>query len=242
MRLLVRPHWVEPDVMKRWGLLTAGLYAAALVLLTIPVIEAAFPNVTRPELAYSWWGYWVWLAFMTLCAVLLIVAPVRIADKRDRSRRPLAITVAVAGFLLTMLVFGAIASIGEVLGGLNAFNGLAPDGATFLVRLGAATMVLWALWAAVLYWLTRHQTPRSAVRWWARSIFAGSVLELLVAVPSHIVVRHRDECCAGFYTFIGLVTGISVMLLSFGPGVFFLFSEPMSRITHPASSASHEET
>jgi len=223
--------------MKRWGLLTAGLYASALVILTIPVIEAAFPNATRPDLAYSWWGYWVWIAFMTLCAVLLIVAPVRIAGGRDRSRRPLAITVVVTAFLLTMLVLGAIGSIGEVLGGESG-----TDGATFLVRLAALTVILWALWAAVLYWLTRSQTPRSAVRWGARSLFAGSVLELLVAVPSHIVVRHRDQCCAGIYTFVGLVTGISVMLLSFGPGVFFLFSERMSKIKQPAPSTGQTES
>ena len=39
--------------MKRWGLLTAGLYAAAPVLLTIPVVQAGFPNATRTELVYS---------------------------------------------------------------------------------------------------------------------------------------------------------------------------------------------
>ena len=216
--------------MKRWGLLTAGLYAAALVLLTVPVILAAFPSATRPEQAYSWWGYWVWVAFMTLCAVLLIAAPVRIAGGRDRSRRPLAFTVVIAGFLLTMLVIGAIASITELLQGP-----FGTDGGAVLVGLAFLTVILWAFWAAALYWLTRNQTPRSAVQWGARSLFAGSVLELLVAVPSHIIVRHRDQCCAGLYTFIGLVTGISVMLLSFGPGVFFLFSERMSKIKQPAA-------
>ena len=51
----------------------------------------------------------------------------------------------------------------------------------------------------------------------------GSILELLIAVPSHIVVRWRGECCAGFFTFFGITMGISVMLLSFGPAVFFLY-------------------
>jgi hypothetical protein len=222
--------------MKRWGLLTAGLYAAALILLTVPVILAAFPNATRPEQIYSAWGYWVWVAFMTLCAVLLIVAPVRIAGGRDRSRRPLAFTVVVTGFLLTLLVVGALASITELLE-----SPLVANGGPGLVELVSLTLILWAFWAAVLYWLTRNQAPRSGVQWAARSLLAGSVLELLVAVPSHIVVRHRDQCCAGLYTFVGLVTGISVMLLSFGPGVFFLFSERMSKIKQPARSAEHGE-
>jgi hypothetical protein len=221
--------------MKRWGLVTAGLYAAALVLLTVPVILAAFPNATRPELVYSYWAYWVWVAFMTLCAVLLIVAPVRIAGGRGRSRRPLGFTVVVTGFLLTLLIVGALASITELLEWP-----VGSDGGTGL-GLVSFTVILWAFWAAVLYWLTRNHTPRSGVQWAARSLLAGSVLELLVAVPSHIVVRHRDQCCAGYYTFIGLVTGISVMLLSFGPGVFFLFSERMSKIKQPARSAERGE-
>lgn len=233
----MRRRLAETSVMKRWGLLTAGLYSAALVLLTVPVILAAFPAATRPEQAYSWWGYWVWVAFMTLCAVLLIVAPVRIAGGRDRSRRPLAFTVVVTGFLLAMLVIGALASIIELL--QWPFGA---DGATALVGLISLTVTLWAFWAAVLYWLTRNQAPRSGVQWAARSLLAGSVLELLVAVPSHIVVRHRDECCAGIYTFIGLVTGISVMLLSFGPGVFFLFSERISKIKQPAPTAGQGES
>jgi hypothetical protein len=63
----------------------------------------------------------------------------------------------------------------------------------------------------------------------------GSILELLVAVPSHIVVRHRNDCCAPIGTFWGIVTGISIMLLSFGPGVFFLFVERCQRL-HPQTA------
>jgi len=228
--------------MKRWGLLTSGLYAAALVLLTVPVLRASFPDATRTELVYASPFYWVWVAFMTLCAVVLLVAPVRLAGGRNRSRRPLALTVAVTGFFLALLVLAAIASIGEVVAGLNAFNWLASDGWSFVIRFTAITLGLWAFWAGVLYWFTRRQAPLSALRWWARGLFAGSVLELLVAVPSHIVVRHRNECCAGFYTFIGLVTGVSVMLLSFGPGVFFLFTERMSKVKQPAPTHGQTES
>jgi hypothetical protein len=120
--------------------------------------------------AYSWWGYWVWVAFMTICAVLLLVAPVRIAGRRDRSRRPIAFTLVVTGFLLTVLVIGAIASIDEVLGGPSS-----PDAATFLVRLASVIVIVWAFWAAVLYWLTRNQTPdRQRDGGLARSSLAAS--------------------------------------------------------------------
>jgi hypothetical protein len=58
------------------------------------------------------------------------------------------------------------------------------------------------------------------------------MLELLVAAPTPIVVRRRDCCCAGFLRFCGIVFGVAVMLLSFGPGVFFLFVDRWKRV-HP---------
>jgi len=56
-------------------------------------------------------------------------------------------------------------------------------------------------------------------------------------VPSHVIVRRRDDCCAPAGTFWGIATGISVMLLCFGPGVFFLFVERFQRLKPKEKSA-----
>jgi hypothetical protein len=63
-----------------------------------------------------------------------------------------------------------------------------------------------------------------------RHLLKGSVLELLIAVPTHVVARSRDYCCAGYSTFIGITLGLAVLLLSYGPGVFFLFVERWHRL------------
>ena len=57
---------------------------------------------------------------------------------------------------------------------------------------------------------------------------------MLVAVPTHIVARHRGYCCAGVYTFIGISFGLAVLLLSFGPSVYFLYAERWRKL-HPES-------
>ena len=60
-----------------------------------------------------------------------------------------------------------------------------------------------------------------------------------IAVPTHIVARSRDYCCAGFMTFFGLTMGISVMLFAFGPAVFFLYIDRWRRL-HPENRTSDE--
>ncbi len=71
-----------------------------------------------------------------------------------------------------------------------------------------------------------------------RALLKGSILELLVAVPTHLVARSRNYCCAGFMTFIGLTMGISVMLFSFGPAIFFLYADRWKRLQPKDRTAS----
>ena len=88
------------------------------------------------------------------------------------------------------------------------------------------------MWTLVFYRTSRDAAPMDVITRQCRYLLKGSILELLVAVPTHIVARARDYCCAGFWTFLGIAFGVSVMLFSFGPGVFFLFAARWKRL-HP---------
>jgi hypothetical protein len=59
------------------------------------------------------------------------------------------------------------------------------------------------------------------------------VLELLIAVPTHIVVRRRDECCAGIATGVAICIGVAVMIVAFGPSVVLLYYRRWNQITPP---------
>jgi hypothetical protein len=97
------------------------------------------------------------------------------------------------------------------------------------------TLAVWAGWAVVFHRLSINQSPSNVVARQCQLLLRGSVLELLIAVPTHIVARYRDYCCAGMMTFVGLTFGIALMLLSFGPSVFFLYVARWKRL-HPAAN------
>jgi len=104
--------------------------------------------------------------------------------------------------------------------------------------LGVMTLT-WCLWSLIFFRLGRKENPSDFISRQSRTLLKGSILELLIAVPTHIAVRQRNECCAGILTFIGLATGISVMLFSFGPAVFFLFVARWRRL-HPEAAGAGE--
>jgi hypothetical protein len=105
-----------------------------------------------------------------------------------------------------------------------------PSGLDYTFGAIAAVAMLWLIWAIIFYFFAKTDDPDALVKRGTCWLLRGSILELLVAVPSHIIIRNRDTCCAPFGTFWGITTGLSVMLLSFGPGVFFLFAERFARL------------
>ena len=199
-----RPWWV-------WVIVTLYvLIAGGLALLGL-----ASPLYNDPDtVALS-----ALVAVLLLCEVGLLVVPVRIGRRRPVSRRTIWIPIVASGFLAGGLVLGA--------GFAWAEWARAGDDALWLVALAA--VALWGLWALVFGFITiaDHLAVALSLHRW---LLAGSVVELLVAVPTHVVVRRRSECCAGIMTGTGICIGVAVMLLSFGPGVAFLFHKRWSRV------------
>jgi len=200
------------------------------------------------------WGFWLWLGVLVAAQALLLLVPVDIAERRPTRRRRLFVPVVTASFLLANLFLaGVFAMLGAAMGdkagvvveapaeftgriinlipGLSAALsniGLAPGGEWLMVpQLIGMVVCFWLLWGWVFHHCAKADEPETLVQRTTRWLLRGSILELLVAVPSHIIVRQREDCCAPIASFWGIVTGISVMLLSFGPGVFFLFAARM---------------
>jgi EamA domain-containing membrane protein RarD len=83
--------------------------------------------------------------------------------------------------------------------------------------------VLWLLWGGIFYLYTRNTpVPTTRILSW---LLTGSVLELLIVVPCHVIVRRRHDCSAPAATSFGIATGVAVMLLCFGPSVLLLYKK-----------------
>jgi hypothetical protein len=214
--------------MKRWAVMVAVLYCLMLGVLSLPVGLLAFvPYAGLKDMAgvYATWQWWLWLAVMALAQAAMLAVPIRFASRRPMARLPLVLTVLAGGLMMGGLVSGAICSLYEF-----AFRDKG-GGWVFWLAPGLG-IAAWCAWALIFFRLSRTIEPADWVSRQCKVLLKGSILELLIAVPTHIVARCRDYCCAGTMTFIGLTMGIAVMLFSFGPGVFFLFAARWQRL-HP---------
>jgi cbb3-type cytochrome oxidase subunit 3 len=240
--------------VKRWAVITLALYVAALVLLTFPVVHLATASWWAENgtdagdvlEVYREWGYWVWIGFLAVGQAALLLVPLKIAERRLKSRRPVLVSGLMISLLLGLLTF---AGLGSVVGaffsddGLDALfqflaftiggpedtplsnrpTGRAPQDIQALLGALNLTLVFWVVWALIFWRFARHQSAEGIVKRGMNWLLRGSILEFLIAVPSHIIVRRREDCCAPVMTLLGLTTGLAVMLMCFGPGVFYLF-------------------
>jgi len=178
---------------------------------------------------YATAPFWIGVAVMLLGQAALLAVPVNLANRRPVTRRSLLLPVLAAGFMMAALLAGAIYSLCEF-----RFGEKEPDWVWWSGPV--AGLVLWCIWSVVFFRMSRNIEPGNFISKQCRLLFKGSILELLIAVPTHIVVRSRDYCCAGFMTFIGITFGLSVMFFSLGPAVFFLYVDRWRRL-HPAPRA-----
>lgn len=217
-----------PSRMKKWSLVVAALYGAVFVVLGFPFACLAFfpkgPTLAVYAEGFLEWQPWALVALVMVAQLALLRVPVAIASGRPVARRSIWSTAIAAAFMMGLLVLGAAGSIFEFLTKMEGIEG-------FWLAIGGA-VVSWGFWAYYFYRVTSSAKQGSGMVTLRKHLWTGSILELLIAIPTHIIARQRDYCCAGIMTFLGLTCGFAVMLFAFGPALYFLFMDRWRRI-HP---------
>ncbi len=217
---------------KRWPFVTVLLYSLWVTAVFTPAVLFMVLWLSDPDafdlkevydsiliLYGEFWPFWIFCAILIVSQMLLLIIPVKIVKQRPKPQRGLWLTAIAAGALFAIVVLGIVWSIAAAIFGDDSIAGIVPLLALIFL------LVNWIVWSCIFRAFARNADPHSYIRRLMKWLLRGTIFELLVAVPSHIIVRHKDVCCAGHLTATGIATGLAVMLISFGPGIYFLYVE-----------------
>jgi hypothetical protein len=219
------PYESKPPAPRPWWVY--GLIGIYLLILAGGLLLPAMMQYSDTSGDHEFiWITAMYICGLVLCGLALMVLPIRLIRQRPISRRSIWLPVIASGLLAGTLLLGGGMALGELL----KANGDAAGWAILFSSIG-----VWAGWSIVFSLIAFRSGPGRIGMILHRLLIAGSVLELLVAVPSHVIVRRRHECCAGIATGFGICIGVSVMIVSLGPSVLILYHRRRKRITPPAA-------
>jgi hypothetical protein len=203
----------------KWVYAVVAIYLLLLLgLLAMPLWSVWALDASRDNMA----PLGVCVVVLLLSGVSLMMVPVRAVSGRPTDRRSIWIPIVGSGLLMALLFLFAGFALSEYIDEKTS--------QVDSVAVGAACV--WLMWTGVFIPMAFAFDPTSLGMKLHRLLFAGSLLELLVAVPCHIVVRRRPDCCAGIVTGMAICVGVAIMFVSLGPSVFLLFYRRRKQISN----------
>ena len=210
--------------MQKWAFCTLLLYVVLVVVVFIPAIVCVFDWLGGEESDLSidlsilkTWQFRVYCGIGFLMQALLLLFPVRVSEGPMVPKRLIWVPVITSALMFSILLLGIIWSVTMAIWGDDLLDDY------FLWASLGVVLVSWGVWMRLFYRFSKKVSPKDFSQRTIGWLIKGSILELLVAVPSHIIVRRRDECCAPGISALGISAGLVIMLLAFGPGLYFLF-------------------
>jgi len=212
--------------MRKWGIVVTACYALILLGFILPMAVAIVAPLSSASRLWQGimeachqWRVWIPLGIFLSSQALLLFLSVDTSFKRLKPRAHILVSGTVSALLMAVLTAAGIFSLGVGVSG-DKF------GDTYFSaerNVWGFCFVLWLLWGILFYFYFRNSSAvvTRLLSW----LLKGSVLELLIAVPCHIIVRRRHDCSAPIVTSFGIASGLAIMLLTFGPSVLFLYKK-----------------
>jgi len=214
--------------MRKWGLVVTLFFIIIVLALLLPaallLASSSTPTAADFSGLYRASGTWICVGVVILGQVVLLRLKVDTTQKRLKPRTRVLVSAVTAALFVAILTANVVLALGLGVRG-DRFLDLLPDSALWSTAITFG--IPWLIWTVLFYrfWRDFDDPVTRAVAW----LFRGSVLELLIAVPAHIIVRRRHDCSAPVVTSFGITSGIAIMLISFGPSVLLLYKKRMEK-------------
>jgi hypothetical protein len=229
--------------MKKWGLLVTSYYVLVVLAMFWPLFWTVWVALNDNGLftwanfvrhfrdVYGEWTFALPVAIVFIGQILLLFVSVDASNRRLKPRASLALPAVLTGLFTAVIGFGACSSILVAIWRDKPF-----DHERFVYSYLLVWPLVWVIWSFFFYFRARNaENPIARSLSW---LLKGSILEFLIAVPCHVIVRRRDDCCAPFATSLGMCTGLAIMLLAFGPSVLLLYKQRLS--SYPTRTPQHQ--
>jgi hypothetical protein len=172
---------------------------------------------------FAFYGIFILVILATQAIFLFCTGTINLC--RPIRKRRAFVPVVITGALMALLFAGAWGGLGEFLFG-SGFNDPSADTVVFFWILVSINWIGWG----IAFLITHTTDDRLAfIRKQVLFLLSGSLLQLLVIIPAHILTSRRSYCLAGMYTMAAVACGIVVMLWAFGPGIVLLFIKRRER-------------
>lgn len=230
--------------MRKWGFLISAFYALVLVLFLLPLAGFLSEYDFGDRIADSWspadlelfsefWPASIWVVVLLAGQVLLLFLSVDTSFRRIRQRRHINFSITTVALMSGLLSGIAIWSLLATVFGDDSLED------EWVFGFWLAVSFFWLCWGVVFRTYKANDSKKldKMISW----LLKGSILELLIVVPCHVIVRQRGDCSAPLVTGFGISTGIAVMLLAFGPGVLYLYQKRLASYEAPVKAGKSDE-
>jgi hypothetical protein len=226
--------------MRKWAIVITAFYALVVLFLgtfgafmvvteSLEVLDIFDGSDSFGEVIIEYAFLWITIFILVCSQALLMFLSVDISWRRLKPQRHARVTAGLVGLMILILLVAVVFAVSAAYSGDSFWPGAwllqsLPEISQLPVAL-LAVVLIWAGWGALFYTFSKRvsNVVDAAVSWLIR----GSVLELLIAVPCHLIIRQRSDCCAPLASAYGIATGIAVMLMAFGPSALFLYKRKL---------------
>ena len=141
--------------------------------------------------------------------------------------RPLKTSVFAAGVMAMLLTTGFVSLLLEFPNWWKPI--MESDDMLIIASVYGTMLIIWGIWAWIFFIYWKQGDRYTQLGKMIRGLVAGSILEIMVAVPVHIWATRQRECycCRGTYT--TLVLAGTVLIWAFGPGIILLYMREKCR-------------